>query len=113
MNYFGKSIKTAAFASLFAALCCACGAADSRQGQGSTKSSPKTGSVVVHHAEAFDVSPPLRTLRGSDINSEPSACTESSCGLSSDDLNAQQDPAPAPKPVIKDAGAAVEQKSQG
>lgn len=114
MNYLEKTTRTTAVASLFAALCYASYAADSHQGQGSTKEgSPKTGSVVVHRAEAFDVSAPLATLRDSDLNSEPSACSERKCGLSPDDLNADQDPSPAPKPVIKEAGAAVEQKLQG
>src|SRR5579862_8394421 len=111
MNHVVKIARTAIIASLFAALCYASYAADSGQGRGSTKERPaQTGSVVVHRAIAFDVSAPLATSLSSQINAEPSACTERNCGLSPDDLNAEEDPAPAPKPVIKEAGAAVEQK---
>ncbi len=76
----------------------------------------QTSAVTVHRATEFDVSPPLRSLRGSGATENVSDCEGAGCGASPSDSNADQEQKPeevAPAPVITAAGAAVEQKSQG
>jgi hypothetical protein len=112
MNQVQETARNAAIAILFAAFCFVSHAAvDSEQG----KSSIKIGPVMVHRATAFDVSPPLASLRDSHAAAQPPNCEGEACGLSPDDpdIKQQPDPAPAPKPVITEAGAAVEQRSPG
>jgi hypothetical protein len=61
----------------------------------------------------FDVSAPFASVRPL-VPAETSETT--CCGLSPDSSDREQgnnDPAPAPKPVITEAGAAVEQRAQG
>src|SRR5215469_2580299 len=80
INQLHKAGHTSVVVFLCATFCCVGDAADSNAGQESTK----VGSVIVHHATAFDVSPPLASARpvvpaqSSETNSE--AC----CGLSPD-----------------------------
>ena len=112
MNQVQETARNASIAILFAAFCFVSHAAvDSDQG----KNSIKIGPVMVHRAMAFDVSPPLAWLRDSNAAAQPPNCEGEACGLSPDDPDVKQqpDPAPAPKPVIPEAGAAVEQRSPG
>src|SRR5580704_1334848 len=72
--------------------------------------------VTVHPAAKFDVSPPLRSLRGSGAKDDVPDCKEAGCGTSPGGADADQEQKPeevAPAPVITAQGAAVEQKSQG
>ena len=74
------------------------------------------GAVTVHRATKFDVSPPLRSLRGLRATADAPDCEGAACGTSPGDLDANQDQKPeevAPAPVITAAGAAVEQQTQG
>ena len=74
---------------------------------------PNADSVIVHRAMNVDLSPPLASLRA--IFPDTDAKAEC-CGLSPDSSEAEQegnDPAPAPRPEITSAGAAVEQRAQG
>jgi hypothetical protein len=78
----------------------------------------QTGAVTVHRAMKFDVSPPLRSLRGSRAagGEDMADCEGAGCGTSPNDPDADQEQKPeevAPAPVISAAGAAVEQKTQG
>jgi hypothetical protein len=76
----------------------------------------RTGAVTVHRATKHDVSPPLRSLRGSEASKDVPDCHGASCGTSPSDADADQEQKPeevAPAPVIAAAGAAVEQKTQG
>jgi hypothetical protein len=112
MNQLQKTARTAAIAILSAAFCrIGHAAVHSQQGQSPSKIAP----VIVHRATAFDVSPPLELLLDSYTAAPPRVCTGEACGLSPDDPDAAQklDPPPAPKPVITEAGASVEQQSQG
>lgn len=89
-----------------------------------------TPSVTIHRAAKFDVSAPLASLHGSDAEPEPADCQGAACGTSpgdsglSSEVDAHADvpsqqrreepiPVPAPAPAITEAGAAVEQTSQG
>lgn len=71
----------------------------------------------VHRALHFDVSAPLRQMRGTNAVSQPAACEGSDgCGLSPSgpDPDSQQRNPPIPSvPAITAAGAAVEQITQG
>jgi hypothetical protein len=76
----------------------------------------QAGVVTVHPAAKFDVSPPLRSLRGSGATENVPDCEGAGCGTSPGDTDADQEQKPeevAPAPVITAEGAAVEQKSQG
>ena len=109
MNELQKLARTLILMLLAAIFCCAVNAVDSHVGQESTK----LGSVIVHGALNFDVSPPFASARPViPAKSSNTTC----CSLSpdsSDPKQEQTDPAPAPKPVISEAGAAVEQRAQG
>jgi hypothetical protein len=72
------------------------------------------GPVTVSRAKTFDTSPPLASLRGNDTATASADCAGEACGVSPGDPDADQKPEePAPLPVITDAGASVEQTSQG
>jgi len=76
----------------------------------------KTGAVIVHRAAKFDLSPPLSALRGSAAANNAPDCEGEACGTSPGDAGGEQEQKPeevAPVPVITEAGAAVEQKTQG
>jgi hypothetical protein len=76
----------------------------------------QTGAVMVHRATKFDVSPPLRSLRGSGATEDVPDCEDAGCGTSPGGAEADQEQKPeevAPAPVIAAAGAALEQKTQG
>ena len=95
--------------------------------------SPRTsrvtvGPVAVHGAMAFDVSPPLFSLRGSSIETTGTrGCEGAACGASFEysrrhsSADSPRDPVAPPQnvgevpsvPIITAAGAAVEQTSQG
>ena len=89
-----------------------------------------TGAATVRHAEVFDLSPPLLSLRDGVIKSSPPDCgtehgggTEHGCGTSPGAAGAEPDGpqngaadaagTPAARPPVSPAAAAVEQKSQG
>jgi hypothetical protein len=80
---------------------------------------PVIGSTTVHHAAVYDLSPPLGSLHGSEIASEPLDCAD--CGTSPRDPDDDDEPQtpqpaaipPAPPPPVSAAAAAVEQKSPG
>src|SRR5215469_4182734 len=112
MSPLQKTAHASMVVLLCATFCCAAEAADSHAGQESTKVS----SVIVHHATKFDVSPPFASARRVTPAQAPEPKSGACCRLSSDLSDTEQqsnDPAPAPKPVITDAGAAVEQRVQG
>jgi len=115
MNRAGTTIRVAAVGIAVVVMLFACGAALSSRGQ---QSEVRTGSVTVHRATKFDMSPPLRSLRGSGTTEEAPDCEGAGCGTSPEDPDeaADQEQKPvevAPAPVITEAGAAVEQKTQG
>ena len=103
MNQLQKTSRSSFVVFLSALFCCAGSAADSNPGQGSTKVS----SVIVHGTMNFDVSRPFASARPI-IPSESSetGCCRLSPG-SPDTEQESNDPAPASKPVITEAGAAV------
>jgi hypothetical protein len=110
MNQVQNTARTCIVVFLSAIYCYIDSAADSNPRSESTN----VGSVIVHGAMNFDVSPPLASAR-SVIPAEPS---EPSCcgGLTPESSGTEKvsnDPAPVPKPVITQAGAAVEQRAQG
>jgi hypothetical protein len=113
MNWAGKRTGAAAVGILTAVFIFAgsdAGRASEHQDEG------KAGAVTVHPATKFDVSPPLRSLRGSGATNGVTDCEGAECGTSPGDPDAAQDQKPeeaAPAPVITAAGAAVEQKTQG
>lgn len=107
MSQRQKSALTSVLMFVVSVFCSSGHAADSHAGQ----ESAKVGSVVVHRAMKFDVFPPFSSTRPYvAAEATETAC----CGLSPDSSTEQdnKDPAPAPKPVITTAGAAVEQRTQ-
>jgi len=113
MNRPGKTSSAAAIGIAVMVLMFADGAGLRARGQ---QGEIRTGGVTVHRAAKFDVSPPLRSLRGSDATEHVPDCEGASCGTSPGDPDADQEQQPeevAPAPVITAAGAAVEQKTQG
>ncbi|HKV27918.1 MAG TPA: hypothetical protein VJN90_06560 [Candidatus Acidoferrales bacterium] len=75
---------------------------------------PATGSLQIHRAIAFDVSPPLALLQSSTTATARPSCGSPSCGTSPGEQDAtQKRNEPPPLPAITAAGAAVEQTSQG
>jgi len=112
MNQFHRIAGSAAIELLLVAFCFTGHAANASQ---PSSSSANIGQVIVHRASAFDVSPPLASLRASSSATQPPDCHGDACGLSPDDPDAARadDPPPAPKAQITEAGAAVEQRFQG
>jgi len=109
MNQLQTAARTSVFVFLPAILCCNSNAVDSKMRQQSTDDAP----LIVHSAMYFDVSHPFASAHAvASAESSEEAC----CKLSPDSSAAGQqsnDPPPAPKPVIRGAGAAVEQHIQG
>ena len=74
------------------------------------------GPATVTRAKVFDTSPPLKSLLGSDAAADPADCIGKACGDSpgdpDEDENQKTDEVPTP-PIITEAGAAIEQTSQG
>jgi len=74
------------------------------------------GPATVTRAKVFDTSPPLKSLLDSHSATAPADCIGKACGDSprdpDDEEDQKADELPTP-PVITDAGAAVEQASQG
>jgi hypothetical protein len=113
MNRAGATIRVAAVGIAMLVMLFAGGAALRSRGQ---QSEVRTGAVTVHHATKFDVSPPLRSPRGSGATDDARDCEGAGCGTSPEDPDADQEQKPvevAPAPVITAAGAAVEQKTPG
>jgi len=109
MNQLQNTASTAVIVFLSVTFSCMVCASDSSPGQVATKAD----SVIVRSAMNFDVSSPFASARPV-IAAEPSETI--CCSLSPDASDMGQegnDPAPAPKPVITEAGAAVEQRAQG
>jgi hypothetical protein len=74
------------------------------------------GPATVTRAKAFDTSPPLRSLLDSHSATDPADCIGKACGDSPRDPDDEEDQKPdeiPTQPAISDAGAAVEQTSQG
>ncbi len=74
------------------------------------------GSVIVHRATRFDVSPPLASLHGSRAIEDSPDCEGAGCGAFPTDPDQAQEKSPeppAPPLVLTAAGNAVEQTSQG
>ena len=109
-----KTRRAAAVAIALLGMLLASGAALRARAQ---QSEVRTGAVSVHRATKFDVSPPLRSLRGSGATDAAADCEGAGCGSSPQDPDASdQERKPvevAPAPVITAAGAAVEQRTQG
>jgi hypothetical protein len=108
-----KTRRAAAVVIALPAMLFASGAAFCSRGQ---QSQVRTEAVSVHGATKFDVSPPLRSLRGTGATDEAADCEGAGCGTSPEDPDADQKQEPAevaPAPVITAAGAAVEQRTQG
>jgi len=109
-----KTRRAAAVAIALLGMLLASGAALRARAQ---QSEVRTGAVSVHRATKFDVSPPLRSLRGSGATDAAADCEGAGCGSSPQDPDAsdqEQKPVEvAPAPVITAAGAAVEQRTQG
>jgi hypothetical protein len=108
-----KTRQEAAVVTALLGMVLASGAALPARGQ---QSGVRTGAVSVHRATKFDVSPPLRSLRGSGASDDVADCEGAGCGTSPQDPDADQEQKPAevaPAPVITAAGAAVEQRTQG
>ena len=83
---------------------------DSHRGQ----SQVKTGSVLVHRAVKFDVSPALVSLRRLHALPQPPDCEGAACGTSPSSPQAEQKPDEVPPaPVLTAAGTMIEQTSQG
>ncbi len=82
MNRAGTTIRVAAVGIAVVVMLFACGAALSSRGQ---QSEVRTGSVTVHRATKFDMSPPLRSLRGSGTTEEAPDCEGAGCGTSPED----------------------------
>ena len=113
MNWAGKTSGAAVAGIAVVVSLCAGSVALRARGQ---QSEIRTSAVTVHRATKFDVSPPLRLLRGSGATDGAPDCEGAECGSSPGDPDADQDQKPeevAPAPVITGAGAAVEQKTQG
>src|SRR5579863_7786873 len=115
MNRPGKTSGVAAFGIAVAVLMLVGDAGLRARGQ---QGEIRTGAVSVHRATKFDVSAPLRTLRGSGAAEaeDVADCEGAGCGTSPHDPDEDQEQKPeevAPAPVITAAGAAVEQKTQG
>ena len=113
MNRPGTTSSAAAIGIALVILMFADGAGLRARGQ---QDELRTGGVTVHRAAKFDVSPPLRSLRGSDATEHVPDCAGAACGTSPGDADADQEQKPeevTPTPVITAAGASVEQKSQG
>jgi hypothetical protein len=113
MSGRGKTSRVAAIGIAVTVLMFVGGAGSRARGrQGEIQAGP----VTVHPAAKFDVSPPLRSLRGSGAKDDVPDCKEAGCGTSPGGADADQEQKPeevAPAPVITAQGAAVEQKSQG
>lgn len=109
MNQLQYAARASVPVFLSAILCCNGNAVDAKLRQRSADEAP----VIVHSAMNFDISHPFAPAAHSvSADSSPEVC----CSLSPNFAGrAQQsrDPAPAPKPVISAAGAAVEQRIQG
>jgi hypothetical protein len=109
MNQLQKTAHTSVVVFLSATLCCVGSASDSNPGQRGTE----VGTVIVRSAMKHDVSSPFASARPA-IPAETSETV--CCSLSPDSPDTDQksnDPAPASKPAITEAGAAVEQRVQG
>ena len=91
---------------------------------------PNATSVVIRRAAKFDVSAPLASSHVTESQVQPAGCEGAPCEPSSGDADSPNDadadgdappqqrreepiPPPTPAPAITDAGAAVEQRSQG
>ena len=112
MNQLRKAARNSVFL-LFSGICCYSGGAVDSQ---ATRQSQGADTVVVHGAMKFDVSRPLLAARPVIPAESSKTHGEACCGLSPDSSDSEQqnnDPAPAPKPVITAAGAAIEQRVQG
>jgi hypothetical protein len=125
MSLFQRLIALSAFAILAVAfLMSRTAAVPSRQVQASSNAA----SVIIHSAAKFDVSAPLASLHVADSPTQGAECESAGCGTSPGDSGfsggADADappqehheepiPPPTPAPAITDAGAAVEQTSQG
>jgi len=94
------------------------------------RASSKAASVIIRSAAKFDVSAPLASLHISDSPTQVAECEGAACGTSPGDSGSSAEadadadaplqehheepiPPPTPAPAITDAGAAVEQTSQG
>jgi hypothetical protein len=113
MNRAGKTRRAAAIVIAVVVMLFADGATMRTRGR---QSEVSTGAVSVHSAARFDVSPPLRSLRGSSATDNTPDCEGAGCGTSPGDADADREQKPdevAPAPVITAAGSAVEQKTQG
>ncbi|HYW45669.1 MAG TPA: hypothetical protein VE959_22585 [Bryobacteraceae bacterium] len=74
----------------------------------------KSHAVTVHHAAAFDVSPPLGSLREGAIAADGPGCAVRGCGTSPRDPGGEADEQASPRNESGSTpGAAVEQKQQG
>ena len=111
-----RLLKKAVSASLFAASLFAIGGT---LGHERALNGASTGTVIVHRAIKFDVSPPLVSQRDSDSALEPSACEPATCDASDSELDPPQDSrdshveAALVPPPIPPAAAAIEQTSEG
>ena len=79
------------------------------------QSQVKIGPVTDTRADTFDTSPPLKSLRDSHAATDSADCVGETCGISPgdpDDEDQKTEKLPTP-PVITDAGASIEQTSQG
>src|ERR1039457_6888705 len=79
------------------------------------QSQVKIGPVTDTRADMFDTSPPLKSLRDSHAATDSADCVGETCGISPgdpDDEDQKTEELPTP-PVITDAGASIEQTSQG
>src|SRR5580693_5465290 len=113
MNRPGKMTSVAVIGIAVTALMFVGGAGFRTRGQ---QGEIQTDAVTVHRATKFDVSPALRSLRGSGATENVSDCEGAGCGTSPGDTDADQEQKPeevAPAPVITAEGAAAEQESQG
>jgi hypothetical protein len=113
MNWSGKRTGAAAAGIVATVFVFAGGNASRARGQ---QENVKAGAITVRSAAKFDVSPPLRSLRGAGATEDAPECEGAACGTSPGDLDSGQEQEPeevAPAPVITAASAAVEQKAQG
>lgn len=109
MNQLQKAGGTTIAVFLSAIFGCVVCASDPHPGQ----EADVVGSIIVRGAMNFDVSTPFSSARPADT---AKASATMCCSLSPDSSDAEQeahDPAPAPKPSITGAGAAIEQRDQG
>ncbi len=117
MNRFSAFARTAVFAIIVAVCFFAVSATQSSHRKAAEIT---VSSATVHCALHFDVSAPLAFLHSANattVTTQSADCEAGGCslspGISSDDSQEQNPPAPPPAPAITAAGATVEQTSQG